>query len=282
MSFLLYRTVLGPVVSSEQGLFPLEADWDALLADDGLFETLEQCTRNAEPDRKRVHEAESAILAPLSPVTRQEVWAAGVTYRRSREARREESRASGGGSFYDRVYDADRPELFLKATPSRVVAPGQAMRLRRDSGWIVPEPEFTLLIAPSGGITGYTIGNDLSCRDIEGENPLYLPQAKTFDACAALGPAIRVTSTPLPPETGIALRIRREGETVFEGETTLAQMKRRFEDLVAYLFRELSHPEGVFLMTGTGIVPPDEISLAKGDEVVISVQGIGELRNPVD
>lgn len=277
MTYLLYRTALGPVATSERGWLRPEQDWDELLADDELFATLEGCEAVSEADEAVVR----AIAAPLSPVSRQEVWAAGVTYLRSREARREESRASGGQGFYDHVYDAPRPELFLKATPARVVAPGATLRLRGDSRWMVPEPELALLVSPAGHITGYTVGNDLSCRDIEGENPLYLPQAKTFDGCAALGPALLVTNSPPPPETRIQLDIERNGESLLREETTLSRMKRTLEELVEYLYRELSHPAGCFLMTGTGIVPPDDFSLRAGDGISITIDGIGTLRNPV-
>jgi 2-dehydro-3-deoxy-D-arabinonate dehydratase len=204
-----------------------------------------------------------------------------VTYKRSKQARMQESERAGGGDFYDRVYDADRPELFFKATPARVVGPGGTLRLRRDSKWIVPEPELVLLLNQRGDIVGYTVGNDLSCRDIEGENPLYLPQAKTFDGCAALGPAVLITTTPLPETTAVELRIERAGATCFEGETTLAQMHRKPADLAAWLFRECSFSQGVFLMTGTGIVPPDDFSLKSGDTISIRIAPIGTLSNRV-
>ena len=173
------------------------------------------------------------------------------------------------------------PELFLKATPHRVVGPGQAMHLRRDSQWIVPEPELTLVLTSTGKIIGYTVGNDLSCRDMEGENPLYLPQAKTFDRCAAIGPAILVAENPLSPETAIHVTIKREGKQVFADGTTLASLKRGLEELAQFLFRDNSHPNGCLLMTGTGIVPPDDFSLQAGDVVTIAIDGIGELENPM-
>jgi 2-dehydro-3-deoxy-D-arabinonate dehydratase len=217
----------------------------------------------------------------LAPIGTQEVWAAGVTYFRSRTARMEESKSSGGGDFYDRVYSADRPELFFKATPARVRGPGQPVRIRRDARWNVPEPELTLAVTASGAIVGYTIGNDLSSRDIEGENPLYLPQAKVYDGSCALGPCIYVTTTPLPPETAIRIAIRRGGAAAFEGETSLASMKRTPRELVDYLFRDNSFPSGCLLLTGTGIVPPDDFTLAAGDEIAIAIEPIGTLVNTV-
>src|SRR5688500_11134120 len=219
----------------------------------------------------------------LAPITDQEVWAAGVTYLRSKVARMEESKQSGGGSFYDKVYEADRPEIFFKATPHRVVGPGQPVRLRGDSKWNVPEPELALLVNPRGKIVGYTIGNDMSSRDIEGENPLYLPQAKVYDGCCALGPCILIAdpTDPLPRDAAIELEIRRDGAVAFAGKTSLAQMKRKFEELVSWLFRDNSFPSGVYLLTGTGVVPPDTFTLQSGDEVAITIGPIGTLRNVV-
>jgi 2-dehydro-3-deoxy-D-arabinonate dehydratase len=194
----------------------------------------------------------------------------------------DEARSAGGGSFYDRVYEADRPELFFKATAHRVVAPGGQMRLRRDARWIVPEPELVLVVNRRAQIVGTTIGNDLSCRDIEGENPLYLPQAKTtYDGCAALGPGLWIDARPLPPTSEIRMQVLRAGAEVFAGATTLAQMRRTPQSLVEFLFREASFPAGCFLFTGTGIVPPDAFSLQLGDEVRIALQPIGVLVNTV-
>lgn len=217
----------------------------------------------------------------LAPIGSQEVWAAGVTYYRSRDARMDESRDSGGATFYDRVYDADRPELFFKSTPQRVVAPGGQVRVRRDSRWSVPEPELVLVINAGGEVVGYTAGNDMSARDIEGENPLYLPQAKVYDGSCAIGPGVLFTPDPLPPTTAIRLVIRRAGQVAFEGETTTGQIKRGFDELAGWLFLESTHPVGCYLFTGTGIVPPDAFTLASGDEVAISIDGIGTLTNPV-
>jgi 2-dehydro-3-deoxy-D-arabinonate dehydratase len=223
------------------------------------------------------------ILRPsllLAPIENQEVWAAGVTYLRSRDARIDESKDAGGGTFYDRVYDAPRPEIFFKATPSRVVGPSAAVRIRGDSKWNVPEPEVALAINHAGRIFGYTIGNDMSSRDIEGENPLYLPQAKVYAACCALGPGL-VVREPLPRETAIELEIVRGGQRVFSGATSVSQMKRGFEELADYLFRDNIFTHGTYLLTGTGIIPPGEFTLHSGDLVRISIGGLGTLENPV-
>ncbi len=249
-----------------------EQDWDALFNRPDLHAHLTALAASLP-----------AVAEPtdlLAPIGSQEVWAAGVTYFRSRTARMEESKDAGGGSFYDRVYAAERPEIFFKATPQRVAHPGQAMHLRSDSKWMVPEPELTLAINAAGDILGATVGNDLSCRDIEGENPLYLPQAKCFKLCAALGPCLLVAPAPLPPETAIRLEIRRSETVAFAGETTLAQLKRTPQELAGFLYRDNSFPTGAYLMTGTGIVPGDDFTLQPGDEMRISIDGIGTLVNP--
>ncbi len=218
----------------------------------------------------------------VAPIECQEVWAAGVTYFRSRTARMEESEVAGGGSFYDRVYSAERPELFFKSTAYRVAGPGEKVRIRRDSKWNVPEPELTLLVSPNGKILGYTIGNDMSSRDIEGENPLYLPQAKCYDRSCALGPGILIAPKGLPATTKIALGIRRDGKQVFADSTTLESMKRKPQELVEYLFRDNYFPNGCFLLTGTGVVPGDGFTLDHGDEISIEIDGIGKLVNVVE
>lgn len=216
----------------------------------------------------------------LPPIDRQEVWAAGVTYKRSQIARMEES--EHGATHYDRVYTADRPELFFKATPHRVAGPGQPVRVRSDSQWSVPEPEFTLVLNPAGRIVGYTIGNDMSARDIEGENPLYLPQAKVYSQCCALGPSIRLAEEALDlAAISLSMAISRGNDTVFRGETTLAQLHRRLEDIAQWLMRENEFPDGAFLLTGTGIVPPDDFTCHAGDVISMTVTGIGTLSNPV-
>ncbi|TWT66222.1 Fumarylacetoacetate (FAA) hydrolase family protein [Posidoniimonas polymericola] len=275
---LLYRTSSGPVLRSDDSLFSLSEDWQTLVNDPRLADTLKRLRDSASVA------AEEAVAEPLAPLCdSQELWASGVTYFRSRTARMEESKEAGGGDFYDRVYHAERPEIFFKATPHRVVGHGQAMTLRQDSQWIVPEPELVLVCASDATIVGYTVGNDLSCRDLEGENPLYLPQAKTFDRCASLGPAILIPENgPIDPESRVLLTIHRGGEAVFEGETTLSQMKRGHAELVDFLFRHNAHPHGVLLMTGTGTVPPEGFSLTSGDVVDITIDGIGTISNPME
>src|SRR4051812_37038901 len=213
------------------------------------------------------------------PIESQEVWAAGVTYFRSRSARMDESKASGGGDFYDRVYSAERPELFFKASPNRVVGHLGKVAIRRDATWSVPEPELTLLVNPNGKIVGYTIGNDMSSRDIEGEILLSLPQAKVYSRSCALGPGILVTSKPLSATTRIQLEIIREGEMVFSGATDLSQLKRDPQTLVDYLYRDNEFPNGCFLLTGTGVVPPDSFTLKHADEIRITIDEIGSLIN---
>ena len=216
----------------------------------------------------------------LAPINQQEVWAAGVTYKRSQVARMDESES--GASHYDQVYTADRPELFFKATPSRVSGPGEPVRVRFDSNWSVPEPELALVVTPEKKLAGFTIGNDMSARDIEGENPLYLPQAKFYSQCCSLGPCVLVPEEPLGRSaTKITIRIDRDGSEVFQGETDLDQMARSFEDLIDWLGRENDFPHGVILLTGTGVVPPDDFSLKNGDVVSIEITGIGTLTNPV-
>lgn len=221
--------------------------------------------------------AHDAIL--LAPIDEQEVWACGVTYLRSRDARMEESTEE---DVYERVYNAERPELFFKATASRVTGPGQPVAIRSDSTWDVPEPEIALVVNAHREIVGYTVGNDMSSRSIEGENPLYLPQAKMYAACAGLGPVISLTDEIADPSNlGVKLTITRGGATAFEGETSTSQMARSFEDLVTYLHRHNTFPAGAFLMTGTGIVPPSGFTLEDGDVVSITIDGIGTLQQPV-
>jgi 2-dehydro-3-deoxy-D-arabinonate dehydratase len=217
----------------------------------------------------------------LAPIQSQEVWAAGVTYLRSRTARMEEASDAGGGDFYQRVYDAVRPEIFFKATPHRVVGPGGRLRIRSDSKWNVPEPELTLAINAAGRIFGFSIGNDMSSRDIEGENPLYLPQAKTYAGSAALGPCLVMADQSPGKETRIEIVIAREGKTVFSGSTDLGQMKRPLPTLAEYLYRDNEFPSGAWLMTGTGVVPPDDFTLEHGDEIRITIEPVGTLTNTV-
>jgi 2-dehydro-3-deoxy-D-arabinonate dehydratase len=272
----LYRTSSGNFVESGGRHFRVpESNWDALVAHENLGAYLASVVATGKP----ATDFQSARLE--APIGSQEVWAAGVTYFRSRSARMAESKDAGGGDFYDRVYSAERPELFFKATPSRVAGPRSNVRIRSDAKWSVPEPELTLLINPRGQIIGYTVGNDMSSRDIEGENPLYLPQAKVYDRSCALGPCILVSTDPLPPTTPIGIEILRGGSAVFSGATTLAELKRKPADLAAFLFRENNFPSGAFLMTGTGIVPPDEFTLAPADKIRITIDPIGTLENDV-
>jgi len=273
----LYKTKHGPVLEDHGEFYQLpENDWDVLLNRNDHELVMTSMTRRATKLRHFAPETDA-----LAPIGRQEVWAAGVTYYRSRTARMEESKDAGGGSFYDRVYAADRPELFFKATPHRVAGPGGKVRIRRDSKWNVPEPELTLVVNSLGQIIGYTIGNDMSSRDIEGENPLYLPQAKLYAQSCGLGPGILICSRPLEPTTKIELEIFRAGETAFRGETDLSNLKRSPQELVEYLFRDNEFPYGCFLLTGTGIVPPDEFTLAVEDEIRITIDPIGTLVNHV-
>jgi 2-dehydro-3-deoxy-D-arabinonate dehydratase len=272
----LYRTSNGPYLEEAGSYYrvPLPS-WDALVTHDDLHGYLLSIVNSGEP-------AEDFTSAKIeAPIGCQEVWAAGVTYYRSRSARMEESKTAGGGDFYDRVYSAERPELFFKSTPHRVAGPGEDVRIRRDSSWSVPEPELTLLFNHRGQIIGYTAGNDMSSRDIEGENPLYLPQAKVYDRSCALGPCVLIGSEPLPASTPIRIEIVRDGHTEFAGATTLAELKRAPVTLVEYLFRDNSFPFGAFLMTGTGVVPPDSFTLASGDRIRITIDPIGTLENKV-
>ncbi len=227
---------------------------------------------------------EAAVLMEqdlLAPIGSQEVWAAGVTYLRSRDARMDESKESGGASFYDKVYAAERPELFFKSQPHRVAAHGEKVYIRRDSTWNVPEPELTLFINSRGQIQGYTIGNDMSSRSIEGENPLYLPQAKVYDRSAALGPGLYVPPSPIAGTTVIRMSIRRGAEVLYRGEVAISQIKRSLTELANWLYRESDFPAGCFLMTGTCLVPANDFTLQEGDNVEISIDGIGTLANSV-
>lgn len=275
----IYNTKKGIVIEHNNHFFlSFQSDWNSFVNRQNLFDAVSNELKELTPNDSLSSSLQSDLLAPLGS---QEVWASGVTYMRSREARMEESKDAGGGDFYAKVYEADRPELFFKAPAHRVVGPGQAVRIRRDSQWNVPEPELTLFICSAGTIEGYTVGNDMSSRDIEGENPLYLPQAKSYDASAAIGPCLYVPAKPIEPSTKIQLNILRNGSNVFNGEIAIDRMKREHKELVGYLFRESSFPTGVYLMTGTGIVPPDNFTLNVGDEVQISIENIGTLTNTV-
>lgn len=276
----LYKVTSGTLVQNDQSyLLGPSLNWNDLLGRENLKEYLSLESKSWKVLSKE--EAEDLLNAGiLSPMGDQEIWAAGVTYYRSRTARMEESQDAGGADFYDKVYAADRPELFFKATASRVSAPGAAVNIRKDSTWDVPEPELTLLISPAGRIQGFTIGNDMSSRSIEGENPLYLPQAKVYLGCASIGPCILVQDEILPEESKIRLEIDRSGQLAFAGETDLTQLKRKPPELAEWLFKGNSFPIGSFLMTGTGIVP-DDFTLGEGDVVRIFIDGIGVLENTI-
>ncbi len=270
----IYRTTRGLLVEEQGTVHTLHVSFDDLVRSSHPFSLASTAFNSAPVAAPNVNEL-------LAPIGCQEVWAAGVTYFRSRSARMEESKDAGGGSFYDRVYSAVRPELFFKATARRVVGSGANVRIRSDAHWSVPEPELTLLIDPRGEIIGYTVGNDMSSRDIEGENPLYLPQAKVYDGSCALGPCILLSREPLPKSITIQIQIIRGETAVFEGTTTLAELKREPAELASYLFCDNSFPDGAFLMTGTGIVPGDDFTLEHGDLIRISIDRIGTLENRV-
>lgn len=273
---IIYRIPTGLLVD-HRGTYQVIGD----LTIDDLFldrnAAMERITEQLEQVPKGPRDTDSFEMLP--PIGSQEVWAAGVTYFRSKTARMEESKEAGGSDFYEKVYHANRPELFLKATPHRVVGHKASMHLRSDSHWNVPEPELTVAIDRSGQIIGYTIGNDLSSRDIEGENPLYLPQAKIFNDCCSLGPGILIQEEPLSKETRITLEIERKDQTVWSGATRLSEMKQTIPNIISYLFRDNSFPHGCFLLTGTGIVPPDDFTLKPKDHVAITIDGIGTLVN---
>jgi len=275
----IYKTSRGIIIHQGDDFFLTEeSGWDKFINRKDLFRKVNDEIRNLKADRALLQVIANNLSAPIDS---QEIWAAGVTYLRSREARMEESKGAGGGDFYAKVYEASRPELFCKATAYRTVGSGDVVRIRKDSQWNVPEPELTLFICSQGTIEGYTIGNDMSSRDIEGENPLYLPQAKSYNASAAIGPCLYVPGEPIHPDSLIRLTISRETKSIFSGEISINRMKRKHEELVEYLFRETSFPNGVFLMTGTGIVPPDHFTLNTGDEIKISIDKIGTLVNTV-
>lgn len=275
----IFNTKSGIIIEHLDNYFlSKRTDWDTFVNRSNLFSHLLEEVRKLDPDPTLANGALANLLAPIS---KQEVWASGVTYQRSREARMEESKNAGGGDFYSRVYEAPRPELFFKAASYRTVGTGAHVRIRKDSKWNVPEPELVLFICSSGSIEGYTIGNDMSSRDIEGENPLYLPQAKCYDGSTAIGPCLYVPEHPIDPNAMIRISIHRCDESVFFGEISINRMKRTQTELAGYLFQELSFPHGVLLMTGTGIVPPDNFNLRSGDVIKITIEHIGTLENTV-
>jgi 2-dehydro-3-deoxy-D-arabinonate dehydratase len=272
----LYRTTKGFSLKSGTQFFSVHAtDFDELLNLPNLHGHLLEIVGKSPATEPPVGEG---ILAPVGT---QEIWAAGVTYERSREGRREESKESGAAAFYSKVYEAERPELFFKAPGWRAIGPDGKIRIRKDARWNVPEPELVLVINADQQIIGYTLGNDVSSRDIEGENPLYLPQAKVYDGSCAIGPAIWISEQPLDLNAEITLVVERSGKSVFQGAVPLLRIRRNFNELVEFLYRELSFPVGAFLFTGTGIVPPNDFTLVSGDLVRIAAAPIGELVNEV-
>jgi 2-dehydro-3-deoxy-D-arabinonate dehydratase len=275
----IYKTTGGNIIEHEgNGYVSTIADWDELINRNNLFSFLQEHLTQLQVVTDKTWLHQQKILAPIGT---QEVWAAGVTYLRSKVARMEESEESGGATFYDKVYDAERPELFLKATAQRTVGTNDFVRIRKDSTWDVPEPELVLAVNSSSKIVGYSIGNDMSSRSIEGENPLYLPQAKMYDGSAAIGPCVLVTESPIALSTTISISIKRGEEKMYEASTTIDQMKRRHDELVEFLFRECSFPTGAYLMTGTCLVPENDFTLKSKDEITISIEGIGTLINTV-
>ncbi|MHA4806605.1 fumarylacetoacetate hydrolase family protein [Flavitalea flava] len=272
----LYRTRKGNLLEASGKYFLIDQPWDELINRDDLNGYLQTISRKEIPSGHAIPWCEQETM---SPALSQEIWAAGVTYLRSRNARMEESKESGGADFYDKVYEAERPELFFKSLPHRVAAHGEKVYIRRDSAWNVPEPELTLFMNSEGTIQAYTIGNDMSSRSIEGENPLYLPQAKMYERSAALGPCLYIPEKPIPPHTSIHMSISRSGDQVFSGSVQIRQMKRSLTELAGWLYREFDFVSGCFLMTGTCLVPPNEFTLQEGDRVDIAIDGIGTLTN---
>lgn len=275
----IYNTKKGIVIDDNGQLFlSKQTSWDAFVNRQGLYAAVSQEIKNLHPDAGLAGAISNELLKPIA---NQEVWASGVTYFRSRSARIEESKDAGGGTFYDRVYNAERPELFFKAPAYRTVGSGADVRIRKDSKWNVPEPELTLFVCSAGTIEGYTCGNDMSSRDIEGENPLYLPQAKSYNGACAIGPCLFVSESPIKVDSKIGIEIVRNGSAVFAEEISIDQMKRKHTELVGYLTMELDFEHGAYLMTGTGIIPGDEFTLNVGDVVKITIEGIGTLENTV-
>lgn len=272
----VYRTTNGIVLEEDGKFYLVNQDWETFINDDNVLQHASTLINTIAPTDASVIDN---VLATIGD--HQELWACGVTYYRSMVGRQEESKSAGGADFYGKVYEAERPECFFKSTPHRVSASNGLVRIRKDSSWDVPEPELTLVVTSSGKIIGYTVGNDMSSRSIEGENPLYLPQAKTYDGCAAVGPCVYLTDKALPPETAIHLVIERNSSIVFEGHIAINQMKRTPQELVSFIYRESSFPHGCLIMTGTGIVPGSDFTLQAGDIIKIAIDSIGELINTV-
>lgn len=275
----LFKTKNGNILRTDGKSFKVDDNWDQLINQKDLHKHLSGLAKGTPLNES---DADKSIASGvLPPIGTQEVWAAGVTYLKSRDARMEESKDSGGDFFYRKVYDADRPELFFKSLPHRVVGHGAEVRIRKDSKWDVPEPELTLFVNSSGSIQAYTAGNDMSSRSIEGENPLYLPQAKMYEGSCALGPCLFIPAEPISAETNISITINRKSKNVFDATIQLNRMKRQLPELAQWLFKEMKFASGCYLMTGTGLVPGNDFTLQTGDVVAISIDGIGTLRNVV-
>jgi len=275
----LYKTKEGALLVNENKVFLLTETWDTIINRSNLHQHLYELAEISEPLSFDL--SQHLLSNVIAPIGNQEVWAAGVTYLRSRDARMEESKESGASDVYSKVYDADRPELFFKALPHRVSGQGEEVYIRKDSAWNVPEPELTVFINSAGEIQAYTAGNDMSSRSIEGENPLYLPQAKMYERSCALGPCLFVPEKPISQDTLISISIKRNHHEVFANSIPLNRMKRNLPELVTWLYKACKFPSGSFLMTGTGIVPPNDFTLQANDEVSISIEGIGTLTNTV-
>lgn len=276
----LYKTLKGNLLKQQENYYLLKDDWDTLINQPDLYKHLLQLSTTAETisGDEAIHGINNYLQPPVGS---QEVWAAGVTYLRSRDARMEESEDTGAADCYQRVYEAERPELFFKSLSHRVSGHGQPVHIRRDSKWDVPEPELALYINSLGNIQAYTIGNDMSSRSIEGENPLYLPQAKMYERSAALGPCLLIIEEPITLATSIGITIYRNNKKMFDDATTLANMKRSLSELAGWLYKEMDFETGCFLMTGTCVVPPNDFTLQENDVVNIRIDGIGILTNTV-
>ena len=277
----LYHTKNGVLLAHNSIVYLIDEHWDLLVNRDGLEAYLQLKISSAKQLNTNEHSKWLSADCILPTIGQQEVWAAGVTYIKSRDARMEESQSSGAASLYDKVYDAKRPELFFKAIATRVSGHLQPVYIRNDSAWNVPEPELALFINSQGNIQGYTVGNDMSSRSIEGENALYLPQAKIYEKSAALGPCLHVSSAPIPGETVIRMVIKRAEGIVYSDFTSVSQIKRSFKELTTFLFSECDFPHGVFLMTGTCLVPSGDFTLMVDDIVEITIDGIGTLINTI-
>ena len=276
----LYKIASGILLELNEQYFLIQEDWDVLINRDHLYDFISCQTGQWKLITK---ESFKSLLGQgiHATIGKQELWAAGVTYLRSRDARMEESQGSGGADCYQKVYEAERPELFFKALPHRIAAHEEKVFIRKDSKWNVPEPELALYINSNGTIQGYSIANDMSSRDIEGENPLYLPQAKIYERSAALGPCLFVPEKPVSEKTMISISIERGKKEIFKDTILLSRMKRSFEELVEFLYRECGFEYGCYLMTGTGMIPPADFTLLPDDRIAIAIEGIGTLVNYV-